>query len=285
MSPPGRPRPCDSPTPEPEHDLGLVRHRVHPLDQGPLRRRVEAEPVGVAEGAPEDGQVQGGLVVGGRVQHGRRRDLADGGHRRVVHVRIEGDDVGVRRRHRLDQLGRDGPVVLDPALRLLPASSGSAPAAADRRARRRARPDHAPTGDGAPARRSAWTCRAPARPPRCAGSARRSCGPRSPTRVVAAQVLGQLPGRRLGPAHDLRAVARGDEGHPLRAHGRPSTAPMASTSSLATPSPCQRGRPGPAGRRSAGAAARRRCRPGAGRPPRTTGRSTRGPARRRPPSR
>ena len=78
ISPPGRPAPSDSPTPEPEHDLGALRHRVHPLDERALGRRVEAEGVGVAEGAAEHGQVQGGLVVRGRVEHRRHAHLADG---------------------------------------------------------------------------------------------------------------------------------------------------------------------------------------------------------------
>ena len=33
---------------EAEHDLGALRHRVHPLDEGALGRRVEAEGVGVS---------------------------------------------------------------------------------------------------------------------------------------------------------------------------------------------------------------------------------------------
>ena len=59
-----------------------------------------------------------------------------------------------------------------------------------------------------------------------------------------AQVLGQLAHRGLRAPHDLRPVARRHERH-LLAHGRPTTAAMASTSRAADRVPGQLGRPAP----------------------------------------
>ena len=212
---------------EAEHDLGALRHAVHPLHEHALGGRVETEGVGVPEGAPEDRQVEGGLVVGRRVEHRRHAHLADGRHGRVVEVRGEGDDVGVRRHDRVDQLGRDRTVVVDPPLPLLPR----------RQARGEAdRPVEAvEVGQAAVRRRMpvhghAVDVRGPGLEHVGPGDGVERAGRVDLGLPVGqgAQVLRQLAHGRLGAAHDLGAVARGDEGH-LRAHGAPTTAATAST--------------------------------------------------------
>ena len=162
-----------------------------------------------------------------RVEHRRRHDPADGRHGGVVQVRGERDDVGVRRAHRLDQLGRNRPVVLDPALPLLPC----------RQARGQA---HRPV-EAVEVGQAAVRGRVPVHrhPVDFAGPRFEDVGPGDGVERAGrvdlglpvgggVQVLGQLAHRRLRATHDLRPVARRHEDH-LSAHGRLTTVAIAST--------------------------------------------------------
>ncbi len=212
---------------ETQHDLRALRHRVHALDEGTFRRRVETEGVRAPEGAAEHRQVERRLVMGGRMEHGRHPDPADGRHRGVVEVRGEGNDVGVRRAHGVHQLGRDRAVVLDPPFRLLgcrhPRSQPYRPVQA--------------VEVGEPAVRGRVPVHGHAVElgrPRIEDVVPRDGVERAgrvdlgfPVRV-GLQVLGQLARRRLRPTHHLGPVARRDEDH-LLAHGRFTTVAIAST--------------------------------------------------------
>ena len=76
-----------SSTPSPSRSWRWVATGNAPLHQLPFGRGLEDQPVGGAEHPREDRQSEGGLVVGGRVEDGRRPDPVDEPHRRVVEVR------------------------------------------------------------------------------------------------------------------------------------------------------------------------------------------------------
>ena len=83
-----------------ELDLGNLGHPMATLDEPALGGGVVADGIGVGEGGVEHLQVQRGLVVGGGMQHPRRRGRLHAHDRRVVEVRVEGDHLGVARRAR-----------------------------------------------------------------------------------------------------------------------------------------------------------------------------------------
>ncbi len=101
--------------PEPDQQLAMGGHGEGALHQVALGCRLEDEPVGGGEHRREDGQVQGGLVVGGRMQDGRCRYPVDGPHRGVVEVRIEDDRIGIGPGRGLGQRRYHGPLEVDPA--------------------------------------------------------------------------------------------------------------------------------------------------------------------------
>ena len=99
---------------EAQDDLGSGPDAVDVLHEVPLGPGVVHEPVDVAEAAPEGREVEGGLVVGGGVEHHRDLGHGDGVDRGGEQVGVAGDHVGVRRGHRVDQVRAHRPVEGDP---------------------------------------------------------------------------------------------------------------------------------------------------------------------------
>ena len=99
-----------------DEDLRRGRHAEARRDEGALTPAVEGEPPAAREQVVEERQVQRRLLVRRRMQDGARRHQRQPAHRRVVEVGVEGEDVGVTGRHRLEQRGRTGTLQVDPAL-------------------------------------------------------------------------------------------------------------------------------------------------------------------------
>ena len=87
--------------------------------QAPFAAGVEGEATALGEEGVEEGEVERRFLVDRRMQDGSlayQREATDG---REVQIRIEGDDVGIARRHRPEQGRRLGSLQVDPALRIL----------------------------------------------------------------------------------------------------------------------------------------------------------------------
>ena len=136
----------------------------------------------------------------------------------MVEVGVEGDDVGVGRADGVDERRPRRDRCSRPTAFPAPGSPGGAPAAPARRGRRSRAAARAADDGGARAPRSPRSSPAPARRPRCGVERAGRVDLGLPARA-GAQVLGQLARRRLGTAHHLGPVPRGDEGD-LRAHRR-----------------------------------------------------------------
>ncbi len=215
------------PDAQPEHDLAPFSHGVQLLDQFAFRHRVVTDTVSAAEGTAEHRQVQRRLVMRRGVQHGGCAHLADCGNRRVVEVRIEGHHVGIRCAHGVDELGRDGAVVVHPPAPLLqggvarsqlhepveaveigkPASYGGVPV----------------HGHAVDVGRTGFELVFPR--VRVHGARRVHLGL---PRRMAAQVFGQLARRRLRTADHLRPVT-GRHKDDLPAHCGPTASAMVAT--------------------------------------------------------
>ena len=212
-------------------DLRALGHGVVLLHQQPFGRRVVAEGISVTEGAPEHGQVQRGLVVGRRMENGRHLDLSDGGHRRVVHVGVEGNDVGVAGTDRVNELRGDGTVVVHPLATLFPTHQLRSHA---QEAVEGVEGGQPPVIGGEAVHGHAVDLRVARLQVVVPGDRIQSAGGEGLGVPLGqgVQVLGQLASGRLGPAHNLGPVARGDEGDLHR--GAPATLATAATSWAAT---------------------------------------------------
>ena len=111
-----RPRLLD---PETHEDLACVRDAESAGDQRPFRSGLEDEGAAAREQLVEDGQVQGRLLVRGRVHHGALVHQRQPAHGRVVQVRVEDDDVGVARLDGAEERGGPGPLEVDQAFHVL----------------------------------------------------------------------------------------------------------------------------------------------------------------------
>ena len=77
---------------------------------------MEGETPAAREQVVEEGQVERRLLVRRGMQDGALGHQRQPAHRGVVQVRIEGEDVGVAGRHRVQQRGRAGTLQVHPPL-------------------------------------------------------------------------------------------------------------------------------------------------------------------------
>ena len=77
---------------------------------------MEGESTALGEHGVKDGEMEGRLLVGRRMEDGPLSDAGQAADRRVVEVGVEGHDVGVAGVDRIEEGRGEGALQVDPAL-------------------------------------------------------------------------------------------------------------------------------------------------------------------------